>query len=318
MSRSLKAHLLLVFVTLIWGTNFVIIKNALADISPLLFNALRMGLAAVLLSAAFYKELLRIDMRSLGAGFLVGIFLCLGNGFQTVGLKYTSPSKSAFLTGVSIVLVPVFLALFWKRRINRWSAMGVASAFLGLYLLTVPSTPGTGLGLAGMNRGDLLTLGAAVVFAFHIIVVGHATQRHSWKQIAILQVAVTATFMAIASPLGEHVSVVWSARVFWGIAITGCLSLAFAFAVQAWAQQFTPPTHTALIFSLEPVFAWATSFVFLGERLGMRAGMGALCVLGGVLIAEQKGSSESLGVSADHAAVPAEGARELNQSVPQP
>src|SRR5205085_6364115 len=96
-------------------------------------------------------------------------FLFLGNEFQTVGLEYTAASKSAFLTGVSVVLVPIFLALFWRRGINRWSAAGVAAAFVGLYLLTVPASNGGGLNLASMNHGDVLTLGAAVVFAFHII-----------------------------------------------------------------------------------------------------------------------------------------------------
>ena len=102
---------------------------------------------------------------------------------------------------------------------------------------------------------------------------------------------------------------VWSPRVLWGIGITGFLSLALAFAIQAWAQQFTPATHTALIFTLEPVFAWLTSFIFLGERLGGRAGLGAACILAGLLISEEKASAESMAVSPDHAAVPASTAR---------
>ena len=122
-SRSLKAHILLVLITLIWGSNFVVIKNALADISPLFFNAVRMSLAAVVLAAVFYRELGRITASSLRSGLLVGFFLFIGNELQTVGLKYTTPSKSAFLTGVSVVLVPVLLALFWKRGLNRWTAV---------------------------------------------------------------------------------------------------------------------------------------------------------------------------------------------------
>jgi drug/metabolite transporter (DMT)-like permease len=155
-----------------------------------------------------------------------------------------------------------------------------------------------------MNHGDVLTLGAAVVFAFHIIFIGHVTQRHRWQQITVIQVAVIALFMILTVPVAEKVTVVWSARVFWGIGITGFLSLAFAFSVQAWAQQFTPPTHTALIFSLEPVFAWITSFLFLGERLGLRSGVGALFILAGVLMSEEKGSAESMAVMPDHAGVP--------------
>ena len=266
-SRSLKAHILLVLITLIWGSNFVVIKNALADISPLFFNAVRMSLAAVVLAAIFYRELPRLTAGSVRSGCWWALPL-LGNELQTVGLKYTTPSKSAFLTGVSVVLVPVLLAVFWKRGINRWTSIGVVLAFAGLYLLTVPASAGGGLNLRSMNHGDLFTLGAAVVFAFHIIFIEHATRAHGWQQITVVQVAVTALLMIVTVPLAEKVSVVWSPRVLWGIGITGFLSLALAFAIQAWAQQFTPATHTALIFTLEPVFAWLTSFIFLGERLG--------------------------------------------------
>jgi drug/metabolite transporter (DMT)-like permease len=304
-SRSLKAHILLVLTTLIWGSNFVVIKNALADISPLFFNAVRMSLAAMVLAAVFHRELRRLTASSLRSGLLVGVFLFVGNELQTVGLKYTTPSKSAFLTGVSVVLVPVLLALFWKRSLNRWMAAGVVLAVAGLYLLTVPASAGAGLNLRSMNQGDLLTLGAALVFAFHIIFIEHATRTQGWQQITVVQVAVTAVLMILTVPL-ERVSVVWSSKVIWGIGITGFLSLALAFAIQAWAQQFTPATHTALIFTLEPVFAWLTSFIFLGERLGTRAGWGAACILVGLLISEEKASIESMAVSPDHAAVPSQ------------
>ena len=302
MSRSLKAHLLLVLITLIWGATFVVIKNALADISPLFFNAVRMSLAAGTLALIFHRDLRRLSSGSLGYGVLIGILLGIGNELQTSGLKYTMPSKSAFLTGVAVVLVPVFLALFWKRTISRWSTLGVVMAFVGLYLLTVPAS---GLNLQSMNHGDLLTLSAALVFAFHIIYMGHAAQVHRWRQIAVVQTATAAVLMILAVPLAEKVYVLWSPRVIFAIMITGFLSLALAFSVQAWAQQFTPSTHTALIFSLEPVFAWLTSFLFLGERLGGRAAIGALLILAGVVISEEKGAAESMAVAPDHAGVPA-------------
>ena len=302
MSRSLKAHLLLVLITLIWGATFVVIKNALADISPLFFNAVRMSLAAGTLALIFHRDLRRLSSGSLGYGVLIGTLLGIGNELQTSGLKYTMPSKSAFLTGVAVVLVPLFLALFWKRTISRWSTLGVVMAFVGLYLLTVPAS---GLNLQSMNHGDLLTLSAALVFAFHIIYLGHAAQVHRWRQIAVVQTATAAVLMILAVPLAEKVYVLWSPRVIFAIMITGFLSLALAFSVQAWAQQFTPSTHTALIFSLEPVFAWLTSFLFLGERLGGRAAIGALLILAGVVISEEKGAAESMAVAPDHAGVPA-------------
>ncbi|HKD45736.1 MAG TPA: DMT family transporter, partial [Candidatus Angelobacter sp.] len=113
MPRSVKAHLLLMLATMIWGGTFVLIKEALADSSPLVLNAARMSLAAVLLAAYYRKPLARLDRHAFVAGVFVGLFLFLGYAFQTTGLKLTTPSKSAFLTGTSTVLVPLFMVVFW-------------------------------------------------------------------------------------------------------------------------------------------------------------------------------------------------------------
>ena len=304
MSRSLKADVLLVTISIIWGATFVVIKNALADVTPFLFNVLRFGLAAVTLIIVFHRELPRIRKGVLGYGALIGAFLWAGNELQTMGLQYTMPSKSAFLTGVSVVLVPVFLAVFWKRGIGTWSQVGVVMAFSGLFLLTIPGSEPGGPTFIHVNRGDLFTLEAAVVYAFHIIFMGHATARHRWQQIAVVQTVICALLMMATMFVGPAQSIVWSRPVISGVLITGFLSLALAFAIQAWAQQHAPATHAALIFSLEPVFAWLTSFWLLGERLGARAGVGALLILGGVLISEEKGETESKAVPPDHAGVP--------------
>jgi drug/metabolite transporter (DMT)-like permease len=289
-SRSLKAHILLVLVTLIWGATFVVIKYALADISPLLFNAVRMLLAAICLSVLYWKRIARIDAKTFRSGLVVGIFLWAGYEFQTTGLRLTTPSKSGFITGISVVLVPVFMAMFWRRRVNRWTLLGVAAAFVGLALMTIPSGASTTADWSSVNRGDVLTLACAVAFAFQIIFLGRATQKYSFQQIAFLQTAVAATFMFATIPVAETVHVIWSPRVIWAIVTTGVLGTALAFTVQAWAQQFTPPTHTALIFALEPVFAWLTSFIVLGERLGLRPALGALLILTGVMVSELRGT----------------------------
>jgi drug/metabolite transporter (DMT)-like permease len=290
-SRSLKAHILLVLVTVIWGATFVLIKDALASISPLLFNAVRMTLAALSLLLIFRKDMARLTPGAVRAGTVVGIFLWLGYEFQTTGLKLTTPSKSAFLTGVSVVLVPVFLAMGWRRMVNAWTAFGVGVAFIGLYLLTVPASMGNGLNLTTINRGDLLTLACAVGFALQIITMGRATAKYPFQQIAALEAVVCAGLMLLTVPTLERSYAVWSPMVVWAIIITGLLGTAAAFTVQAWAQQFTPPTHTALIFSLEPVFAWITSYLILHERLGLRASIGAALILGGVVTSELKGSA---------------------------
>jgi drug/metabolite transporter (DMT)-like permease len=292
-SRSVKAHILLVLVTLVWGATFVVIKDALADITPLLFNAVRMTLAAAALALVFARDLRRLSRDALRMGFVVGVFLWAGYEFQTTGLKLTTPSKSAFLTGFSVILVPVFLALGWRRKVNHWTVAGVLTALAGLFLMTVPAG-GEGLNLASINRGDLLTIGCAVCFALQIITMGRAMQKYRFEQIAVLEAVVAAVLMFASVPLLEQAHAIWSPRVVWAILITGLLGTAAAFTVQAWAQQFTPPTHTALIFLLEPVFAWITSYIVLHERLGTRAGLGALLILAGIVVSELKGSQAEL------------------------
>ncbi len=291
MSRSLKAHILLILTTLVWGATFVLIKQALSDVAPFMFNALRMSLAAIVLAAIYLGQLRKMSRPALGMGILVGAALWAGYEFQTLGLKYTTPSKSAFLTGLSVILVPVFLAIVWRRMVHRWTAVGVVSACFGLYLLTVPAGDRA---WASVNRGDVLTLGCAVSFALQIILIGRAMQRFPFAAIATMQAIVCALLNWATVPLGGAVYITWSPVVIWTIVITALFCTAAAFTIQAWAQQFTPPTHTALIFSLEPVFAWITSYLALGERLGTRASVGAVMILAGVVVSELKGGPGEL------------------------
>ncbi len=287
MSRSLKAHLLLVFVTFVWGATFVSIKEALAQSTPLTFNAVRMTLAALILIAVFGKDLRNLSREVVLGGMLVGVFLWLGYEFQTPGLQYTTASKSAFLTGMSVVLVPLFLMLFWRRHVNRWSLVGVGIAFVGLYLLTIPSGDA---GFSSVNRGDILTMLCAVAFAFQIIFVGRVTHKHPFAPVVTIEAATCAVLMIISAPILERPHIVFTGQVVWAILVTGVLGTALGFGAQGWAQQFTPPTHTALIFSLEPVFALGTSYLVIGERLGWRAGVGAALILGGVILSEVLGA----------------------------
>jgi drug/metabolite transporter (DMT)-like permease len=289
-SRTLKAHILLVFVTLIWGTTFVIVKQAIVFASPLLFNAVRMLLATGFLAVIYRNHLSRMTGPALRAGVLVGFFLFLGYAFQTTGLRLTTPSKSAFLTGISTVLVPLMLVAIWRAHINPWRAAGILTAFAGLFFMTIPAGRSAIADFANVNLGDVLTIFCALSFTFHIIFLGHATQRFPFEQIAVLQVGTAALLTAIAAPLLEHPHFQPSSTLIIALIVTAMFGTALAFTVQAWAQQFTPATHAALIFTLEPVFAWITSFVVLKERLGVRAGAGALLILTGVLVSELLGS----------------------------
>lgn len=276
-------------VTLIWGSTFVLVKEALKDSSPLVLNAVRMSLAAALLAIYYRRHLASLNRAALLAGSTVGVFLYLGYALQTTGLRLTTPSKSAFLTGVSTVLVPLLLVIFWKARIHPWRGVGIAMALGGLFLMTVPEGHQGLAGFADVNAGDLLSSGCALAFAFQIVLLGRSTQRFPFEQIAVLQIGVAALLMAMTAPVLEQPHLRFSPTVTATVAVTGIFGTAVAFTVQAWAQQFTPATHAALIFTLEPVFAWITSFLYMHERLGVRAGAGAVLILAGILVSELLG-----------------------------
>ncbi len=289
MTRRSRADLSLAFCTLLWGATFVVVKDSLAYSSVFIFLAARFTLAAVLM-AAFRPQVFRaLKREELLAGAALGFFMFGGYAFQTAGLLYTTPAKSGFITGSSVVMVPLLLGIFWGRRLTLWVYGGVSAAVFGLYFLTVPVE-----GISHLNRGDLLTFIAAGLYAMHIILVGDYTRRHSVAALSVLQVAACAALAWLATGVAsvsgwEPARFGWQAESLVGIAICAVLATAVAFSIQLWAQQFTTSSHAAILFTLEPVFASITSYLLLRERLGKRALLGAAFVLAGILIAELLG-----------------------------
>jgi len=301
---KLRAYLLMTFVVAVWGSTFVLVKAALVDATPAAFNLIRMTLAFALLSVAYHRYWRTIRRSHLLSGALVGLCLAAGYQFQTTGLARTTPSKSAFITGLVVVLVPVLSLIPGVRlpgaRPPRWNAFfGAALAFIGILLLTAPASihgesgASSLVGLSGflpdlttMNFGDVLTFGCAIGFAFHCIALGHVSPRIPFQPLALLQVGFCAVFMALSLPLIEHPHVNWTPRLAIALGIAAALATAAAFSIQSWAQSILPSTHTALLLTLEPVFAWITSYFFTGERLGMRQASGALLILAGIAITE--------------------------------
>ena len=290
---KLRAYLLMLFTVAVWGSTFVLIKAALADASPAAFNLARMTLAFLVLAIAYHRSWRGIRPWHVAAGALVGLCLATGYQFQTIGLVYTTPSKSAFITGLVVVLVPLLSSVPRLRAPGahppRWNAfLGAALAFLGILFLTAPAAANSALlpDLSSINIGDILTFGCAVGFAFHCLALAHISPRLDFRPLALLQVGWCAVFMALSLRIIESPHILWTPRIFIALAIAAVLATAAAFSIQSWAQSILPPTHTALILTMEPVFAWITSFLVLGERLALRPAMGAALILAGIALTE--------------------------------
>jgi len=288
--HSLSAHLLLIAVTLVWGCTFPLVKAALQGVSPLLFNFLRMVIASSVLFAVNASALRDLTRNQLKLCALAGLFLALGYELQTTGLARTAPSKSAFLTGLVVVFVPLLSALPGIRsastpRPHLTAYCGAGVAFLGIVFLT--SDPGAGLALlAGMHLGEWLTLGCALAFAVHLLILARLASRIPARILGTFQILFAACAMLLFIPLDRPLRLHWTPTVITALAVTSVLATAAAFTIQSWAQQHLPASHTALIFTLEPVFAWLTSLLLLGERLGSRALLGAALILLGIILAE--------------------------------
>ena len=194
LSQRTKAELLLVVTTFIWGSTFVIVKGALADASPFPFIAVRFILAGLLMFGVMARG--RLPRETLLPSLLLGIFLFTGYAFQTWGLVFTTPSKSAFITGFSVILVPL-IALFHGYPMRAANVTGAGLGLLGLYFLVLPS------GIGAVNRGDLLTLFGAMAFAVHIVLVGTYTRRFSFLHLAPGQILVVGIIATLAIPFGR-------------------------------------------------------------------------------------------------------------------
>ncbi len=291
MSNSLRAPLLLVCVVAVWGATFTLIKDALSDASPLVFNLIRMTAAFLILAVVNRQALRGVSRKTVLAGLGVGAFLAAGYQFQTAGLAFTTPVKSAFITGLVVVFVPL-LTVFPKLRPrgsqgpDQRAAVAAVMAFTGLVLLTTPEGTVLGRIFTTIGAGDWLTLCCAVAFAGHLLALAHASLDVSAGVLATLQIGAAAAVMLVTLPLGGRLELHLTMRLVVALAVTSVFATAAAFTVQSYAQQHLAPSHVALVVSLEPIFATMTSVVFHHDRMSGRALAGAVLMLAGVACVE--------------------------------
>lgn len=274
MGPSLMPRLALLLTTLIWGATFPATKAALEQIPPLSFLFLRFALGALMTWALILatKQRLTWSPSVLRMSVIATGWLCLGYVLQTVGLRYTTASNSAFITVLYVVFVPIFV---WRFAASTWTAIGLA--MVGLWLLVKPS--------ASASVGDLLTLLCAAAFAAHIVCLERFTKAGESTSIFLWQLVLTTAGMGLMmlweSPPMEAFHASTALTV--GLLVTGVLATG-AFAIQMWAQRTVPAQQVALIFAAEPALAAWLSWLFLGETLDLQGWIGSGCILAATLV----------------------------------
>lgn len=273
LSRRTSSELSMLVVAFIWGATFVLVKDALRDIGPFLFLGLRFTLAFILLAAMAWDGMTKIRLDTIWYGCLLGLFLFIGYSFQTVGLKYTTSSNAAFITGISVVLVPILYAMINRKLPGLRTLVIVLMALGGLFLM---SFPGDSLAL---SPGDTLELICAVGFALHIILVDRYSYRHNAVAITSVQILFVGLLSLIiglsTEPWPGHITLSVASAVL----ITSLFATSLAFLLMNALQKYSTPTRFAVVLTTEPVFAAIAAFLWTGETLTTQGHAGAALIL---------------------------------------
>ena len=279
LGRERLSEAALVAVAAVWGLTFVMVQDAVRILPVMTFLAYRFIPAALLVALIFRKELRGLPARGWLTGALLGVFLTAGYIFQTVGLERTSAAHAGFITGLFVVLTPLFGALFMREPAGApaWAA-ALASA-VGLYLLS-------GVGGTLDFAGDGLVFLCACAFAGHILATGRAVKTYDVGALLAVQLGLCGVFsLAVAAASGD-VQVPSEGSVWLALAVTSVLASALGFFIQTYAQRHAPPARTALILGSEPAFAGLFAFVVKGDTLSVVGWLGAGLILAAIVTVE--------------------------------
>ncbi|MFW6142732.1 MAG: DMT family transporter [Desulfovermiculus sp.] len=290
--RYIQGDGLLLLTAMIWGSAFVAQKAGMEHIGPFVFNGVRFGLGALVFTPLALRT--RGPQRFLPhrppppslllSSILAGILLFAGSSLQQVGIIFTTAGKAGFITGLYVIIVPL-LGLIWGQKAGKGAWLGACLAVIGLYLLTVKA------GFT-LSLGDGLVFLCAVMFALHVVTIGWLAPKLEVIKLAVLQFWVCSLLSLGIGLVAEHTT--WpdlmaaSGPILYG----GLLSVGVAYTLQVVAQRKAPPTHAAIILSMETVFAVISGCLILGESLSPRAWAGCSLMLCGMLIAQLESSPE--------------------------
>lgn len=280
LSRYL-AELALLLIAVIWGAAFVAQRTAMQHLGPFAFNGLRFLLAALVIWAVVIAagRLKRIGLREIVLGCLLGTVLFAGASLQQVGVVTTSAGKAGFITGLYIVLIPLFLRIFWRQKTSAYAWYGIVAAVSGLFLLSVGAD-------FSLQRGDVWVTLCAIAFAWHMILTGRLVQNTDPWILAAIQFTVMAFASLVVAEIREPFTVNQVSLAWGEILYAGVLSAGVGYTGQTVAQKYTSSVITGIILSLESVFAALTGWLLLGEMFTSRQILGCVLMLIGTVLAQ--------------------------------
>jgi drug/metabolite transporter (DMT)-like permease len=281
-TRSFVCAFGLIFVTIIWGFAFVVVKNSLDYVPPLYMMAFRFTIASVVLALLFLSKFKHLDKSTFFHGMILGIFLFAAYAFQTVGLQFTTAGKNAFLTTTYVMMVP-FLNWFFHKSKPSWNCVLAAIiALIGIGLLSLQ-------GDFSMNRGDVLTIICGFFFAVHIIFISRYTQTQDPVLLTILQLAFSALFSWIFAPFTDGrfpLQETLRADVIVSMLYLGLFSTLLCFLLQNVCQKYLRASTTSLLLSFESVFGVIFSIIFLKEILTAKMIVGCVLIFFALVLSE--------------------------------
>lgn len=275
--KPLKADLMILFITICWGSSYLFMKMGLDSLGEFNLIALRFGLAFILAGVIFLPRLRQVNVKTIRYAMLLGFILFIMFTALTFGLKTTTTSNAGFLVSLTVVFVPLLHTCLFKKKIENKVVVRILLALTGIALLTI-QLPFT------FKIGDLFCIAAALCYALHINMVSTAAQKVDTLSLGILQLGFTGLYAFISSLLFE--APVWPSTTnsWMAVLVLSVVCTAVGFIFQTIAQQYTTATRTGLVFSLEPVFAALVGFWFAHEILNSNQYVGAALVFFSVVI----------------------------------
>lgn len=279
LSRSLLADLSLILAGMIWGLNFTLTKFSISLMPPMQFAGLRFLISAIVLTLIFFRLIKTANRAELRAGCVIGIFLFLGSLTQMLGLQYTTPGKSGFITSFYIVIVP-FIASFLHKKFVGWVPInGAILAFIGLCIISISTND-----IFCLNKGDLLSVICAFFYALQILAVEYYASKYNVYRLTIVQIAFTGIISLGYSIIFESMTFQVPGFVWGALIYTILLGTCFAILIQNIAQKYISSSKAALLFGLEAPFALLFSIVIWGETLTVRGLFGSTLIFAAIVL----------------------------------